>query len=92
LLDLRGRLAMVPPMIAIPCHECGSVIWCTAYDSEESSCPHCGASKLQALYLLAAVDARAYDFFWNTLTLQELSYFRKPRYPQVGVRRRRRLR
>ena len=89
---MRDRLAMVLAMIAIPCHECGSVIWCTAYDSEESACPHCGAGKLQALYLFAAFDARAYDFFWNTLILQELSYFRRPRYPQKGVRRHRRMR
>ena len=76
-------------MLAVPCHECGSVIWCTAYDAEEAVCPYCGASKLQALYLFSAFDEQAYDFFWNTLVLQEVSYFQKITYRQArGLRRR----
>jgi len=67
-------------MVAIPCNECGSVVWCTAYDGEEAACPYCGASKLQSLCLFAAFDERAYDFFWNTLVVQEVAFLQKPRY------------
>ena len=67
-------------MIAITCCDCGSIVWCTVFESEGSECPYCGASKLRSLYLLAADDERAYDFFWNRLVLEEITRVRVPLY------------
>lgn len=77
------RPAMDAVITIVPCHICGAVIWCTAFDTEDELCPHCGAGKLDALYLFAGHNSNAYYFFWDTITLQKATYFQRVGYKEI---------